>query len=147
MGRSEIYLKTGWKQIMRFTGISLICFFVAPANSQDLFSCKIVSQATLKSDSAWGRSLYGDSEFDRRFMALQESEILKYSAQKITFAGSDFNLIGKSGMSEFFMNSYWGLLEIYDRRSNEATLYVSRSNGYNSQKSNFIDVELWHCHQ
>ena len=127
--------------------VSVCCFGVNNANATEVFSCKIVSQATLKSDIAYGSALYGDSDFDRSYMSKQPTKILIIERNKqITFGGDVYKHL-KGSSSQFYENSYWGLIEVYDKRKSNVTLFTTRSNGYNSQMSNMLEVELYHCNK
>ena len=47
-----------------------------------IFSCKAITDATVKSDDTYGTALYGDSASDRRYMSMVKPEVLLMQHQK-----------------------------------------------------------------
>ena len=66
--------------------------------------------------------------------------------KQVTFGGDVYKHL-KGSSSQFYENSYWGLIEVYDKRKNDVTLFTTRSNGNNSQMSNRLEVKLYHCNK
>ena len=129
---------------------SVCCFGGGTVQASEVFSCKPVSRTTLSSDRSDGWSLYGDSDIGRSMMSREKTEILIVEHKKqITFGGEVYkHLKGSSGISgQFYEHGYWGLIEVYDKRKSEVTLFTSRSNGNNSQMSNRLEVRLYHCNK
>ena len=126
---------------------SIMIFSNGIGNASEIFSCKLVTDAHIASDKAYGSALYSDSTYDKSVMSRQKPAILKIDERKLTLGDMDFSKLGASGGQRYYADSYNGLVEVYDRRKNEVTLFVSRSNGYNSQMSNFLEVNLWHCNK
>ena len=130
--------------------ISACVLWVNTVNANEVFSCKTVSEANLSSDKAYGFALYGDDDFDRSFMSKQPTKVLIIEHNKqVTFGGEVYaHLKGSSGISgQFYEHGYWGLIEVYDERKSDVTLFTTRSNGNNSQMSNRIEVKLYHCNK
>ena len=120
------------------------------SHANEVFSCKQVSQVNMTSDSAYGFSLYGDSDLDRSYMSQRKPEVLIVEHMKqITFGGDVYLYLKgeRSISSQFYEHNYWGLIEVYDIKKNEVTLFTSRSNGNDSQMSNRIEVKLYHCNR
>jgi hypothetical protein len=118
------------------------------AEAEEIFSCKQVADANVGSESSSGSALYGDSEFDRQFLGQKDPELLRISETKqMIMEGKKYLWVGWSGLSALYANDYGGLVEVYDRKKDEFTLFITRSNGNNSQKSNRLKVELWHCNK
>ena len=128
-----------------FVICSILIFANNISNASEIFSCKHVSDARVGSDRASGSTLYGDSEYGRRVMSRQKPKILILEDSKLTFGGQNFAHLGYSGQ-HFYADSHYGLVEVY-KWNNEVTLFITRSNGNQSQKSNYLDVNLWHCNQ
>ena len=78
-------------------------------------------------------------------MSRQKPQLLILEDSKLTFEGKNFEHLGYSGQ-HFYASKYDGLVEVYEW-NNEVTLFITRSNGNQSQKSNYLDVNLWHCNQ
>ncbi len=126
--------------------VVLIVFFLASSGySADIYSCKHISDARVGSDRASGNTLYGDSEYGRRYMSRQKPQILILEDGKLTFGGKAFAYLGYSGQ-HFYADKYDGLIEVY-KWNKEITLFITRSNGNQTQRSNYLDVNLWHCNQ
>ena len=124
-------------KIGRLLLISLIIIFTNKiGNASEIFSCKAVTDATIKSDIAYGSALYNDDSYDREVMSSRKPAILRIDKQKLTLGNMDFSKLGASGGQRYYADLYYGLVEVYDKGKNEVTLFVSRSNGYNSQMSN-----------
>jgi len=119
------------------------------SHSNEIFSCKLISDGTIKSDTVYGYALYGESELGRSRIAKQKPQILIFNNQEmITFKGEEYSLLASTGWdNKYYWKSYEGLIEVYGKKENEVTLFTSISNGYNSQKSTFIKVKLWHCNK
>lgn len=120
------------------------------SNATEVFSCKTVSEANLSSDKAYGFALYGDDDLERSLMSRQPTKVLIIEHKKqITFGGEVYkHLKGSSGISgQFYEHGYWGLIEVYDKRKSDVTLFTTRSNGNNSQMSNRLEVKLYHCNK
>ena len=125
--------------------------FLATSNTlaAEVFSCKNVTEARVYSDSVSSQSLYGDSNVYREMMAKRPTKVLIIDGKKsITFEGELYlhlkgapNYLG----SAFYHHDYWGLAEVYDVRDRSVTLWTTRSNGNNSQMSNRLKVNLYHC--
>ena len=116
-------------------------------NASEIFSCKQVAEAFIGSDKAFGSALYSDDAYDRSTMSRRKPAILKIDSKKLTLGILDFSKLGFSGGQIYYADSYNGLVEVYDKRENEVTLWVLRSNGNNSQMSNDLEVNLWHCNK
>ena len=117
------------------------------AFANEIYSCKQVAEAHVGSESTYGRALYGDSSMDQKMLSSRESKILIIQQEKkVTFGGEDYSYLGYSS-GYFYTNSYLGTLEVYDRSNNKVTLFLTRSNGSGSQKSNRLDIENWHCNK
>ena len=130
--------------------VSILCMTILPmtVHANEIFSCKAITQATVKSDDAYGTALYGDSASDRRYMSLVKPKVLLMQHQKSLQLGDfDYQYLGQSGAQYYYADSYFGLVEVYDRKKNEVTLFVSRTNGDGEQRSNFMEVKLWHCNK
>ena len=126
----------------------VLCVTALPMSvlANEIFSCKAITDATVKSDDAYGMALYGDSASDRRYMSMLKPKVLLMQHQKSLQLGDfDYQFLGQSGAQYYYADSYYGLVEVYDRKKNEVTLFVSRTNGDGEQRSNFMEVELWHC--
>ena len=135
-------------KIGRLLLISVIIIFTNKiGNASEIFSCKAVTDATIKSDIAYGSALYNDDSYDREVMSSRKPAILRIDKKKLTLGNMDFKMLGASGGQRYYADLYYGLVEVYDRGKNEVTLFVSRSNGYNSQMSNYLEVTLWHCNK
>jgi hypothetical protein len=121
---------------------------ISVSSANEIYSCKKVSEGTIKSDIVYGKALYGD-EFERSWMAKQKSEILVFKhGESIEFENNRYQFIGSTFAYEgYYYHKYWGLIEVYDVRDNSITLFTSRSNGYQSQMSNFLEIGLWHCNK
>lgn len=95
--------------------------------------------------------MYGESDVERELLSLQKTKILILEDRDgINFGGNKFERMSSSvGWHEIYENGYFGFAQLYDYREKEgsATLYIFSPNGYNSQKSNFVKVELWHCNR
>lgn len=117
------------------------------AQANEIFSCKVVAEATMKSDKTFGFSLYNRE--DSQFLSRRDPKVLVYTKESLKFGEMNFEFIGRASISSrYYVDSYWGLVEIYDYYNKPyLTLYLTRSNGYNSQKSNFLDAEMWHCNR
>ena len=137
---------------MRFIHISFTSFFLflmIPniSNATEVFSCKTVSEAHLSSEKAYGSALYGDSDFDRSLLSQQPTKVLIIEHKKqVTFGGDVYKHL-KGSSSQFYENSYWGLIEVYDKNESNVTLFTTRSNGYGSLATNQLDVKLYHCNK
>ena len=102
-------------------------FWVGSIQATEVFSCKTVSEATIKSDTAFGKALYGDSDIFRSLLSKRPTKVLIIEhKQQITFGGNVYqHLKGSSGISgQFYEHGYWGMIEVYDKRQNEVTLFT-----------------------
>ena len=127
--------------------VAVLFLGVNVANANEVFSCKVVSEANLRSDSAYGRALYGDSAHERSWMSKEPTKVLIIEQNKqITFGGDVYKNLGGS-YNQFYENRYWGLIEVYEKRKSDVTLFTTRSNGFNSQMSNHLEVKLYHCNK
>ena len=116
------------------------------AVASEIFSCKAIAKATIKSDIVFGDALFGDAE-ESSWMAGKASKVLQLGKTKIIFDDKEFTSLGGSGGSLIFADSYWGLAEIYDNGSAEVTLFLTRSNGFNDQRTNYLNAEMWFCNK
>ena len=131
--------------LILFTLLSILT--TNTVHAAEIFSCKLVAEARLDSESVFGRALYGESSIGRQMIAATESKVLILDrTKKMTFGGNEYSYLGISS-NYIYADRDWGMIEeIYDSED-EVTLFATRSNGYNSQKSNFLEVELWHCNK
>lgn len=131
--------------------LSLLGVLTFPVVAAEIMSCKLAGDAMIGSDKAYSYSLYGESDDERRVLSMKNSKVLTFENRDIIrFGGNDFERMPSSvGWHEVYDGGYWGFAQLYDYREEEgaATLVVFRTNGYNSQKSNFVAVELWHCNR
>lgn len=132
--------------IKLFSFVSIFCFLTSNVRANVVYSFKQVTDTYIGSDKSCGTALYGDSEFDRRSMSLTKPKILMLSNKKqLKLGNKEYKYLGSSGAQSYYAHSYHGLVEVYDRSKNEVTLYKSRTNGNNNQRSNYMEVQLWHC--
>lgn len=134
------------KIIRLFSLVTFFFFLTSIVKANEVYSCKQVTEAYIGSDKSYGTALYGDSDFDRRSMSLKKPKILILShKQKLKLGNKEYKYLGSSGGQTYYADIYHGLVEVYDRSKNKVTLFKSRTNGNNSQRSNYMDVQLWHC--
>ena len=129
---------------------TVFCLTGTTIHATDVLSCKLVGDGHVGSDASWGRALYGDSDFERGALSLTDAKTLLIDKGiAIKFGNDNFDRVGSSTWAKIYDGGYWGYIDLYDYREDEgkATLFGFRTNGFNSQKSNYVDVELWHCNR
>ena len=129
-----------------FTLLSILTTNTVYAN--EIFSCKLVSQGRVDSDSFSGFALYSDNPDERYVVSRKNPEILVMDVKnQLTFRGMDYYYLGRV-TNYFYANDYWGTIEVYDfNGKEEITLFTTRSDGSGNRMSNHLKVELWHCNK
>ena len=122
---------------------------ISVSSANEIYSCKKVSEGTIKSDIVYGKALYGKDEFERSWMAKKKSEILVFKhGELLKFENVSYQFIGNTlAPAGFYYNKYSGLVEVYEVRDDAITLFKSQPNGYQSQMSNYLEIGLWHCNK
>ena len=85
--------------------------------ANEISTCKAIKNARVASDNAYGRTLYGTSELERRYMFLVKPKVLVMQHLKSLQLGKfDYQNFGQSGSEHYYADSYYRLVGVYDRK-------------------------------